>query len=385
MRKALVILGVPIDRLTMETAIDRLETFIAVGRATGRSHQVATVNADFVVNALHDPDLRYILQAADMATADGTPLVWGARLLGVQLEGRVTGVDMVLALAQRAAQKEYSIYLLGGAPGIAARAASMLQRRYPRLRIAGVAAPPHGPIHAVDQEVLDDIKAARPDVLLVAFGNPKQEKFIHMHAHDLAVPVCIGVGGTFDMIAGVTRRAPKWMQSAGLEWMFRLIQEPRRLWKRYVRDMGYFSIFFLKQWWRMRERRPLAASQPVVQATLVDRAAVIAVRGRLDVSNQEIFAARAEEALDRHPHLVVDLSATTFLDSSALGMLVALANRTRAAGGLLSLASVPPAIAQVLELVRLDSFFDTYPDVQAALEARPSGVAPFPICTIATA
>lgn len=110
MRKLLVILGVPIDNLTMAEALDRCDEFIAIGRATGRLHQIATVNADFVVNALHDPELRRILQEADMATADGMPLVWASRLLGGPLPGRVTGADMVPALAERAAQRGYSIF-----------------------------------------------------------------------------------------------------------------------------------------------------------------------------------------------------------------------------------------------------------------------------------
>lgn len=113
MRKLLVILGVPIDNLTMAEALDRCDEFIAEGRATGRLHQIATVNADFVVNALHDPELRRILQEADMATADGMPLVWASRLLGGPLPGRVTGADMVPALAERAAQRGYSIFFLG--------------------------------------------------------------------------------------------------------------------------------------------------------------------------------------------------------------------------------------------------------------------------------
>src|SRR5581483_749216 len=108
------------------------------------------------------------------------------------------------------------------------------------------------PIQEMDRSILDHIKATKPDILLVAFGNPKQEKWIRLYSHELGVPVCIGVGGTFDMIAGITRRAPEWMQRNGLEWLFRLMQEPKRLWKRYVVDLFYFGYFFLWQWWAMR-------------------------------------------------------------------------------------------------------------------------------------
>ena len=208
MRKLLIILGIPIDDLTMPEALERLDDFIRIGRATGRSHQVATVNADFVVKALDDPELRGILQEADMATADGMPLVWGARLLGVDLAGRVTGADMVPALAERASEKGYRMYLLGAAPGVAARAAEILQARHPALQIVGVASPPYGSILEMDPAIVNGVRTARPDILLVAFGNPKQEKWISMHSRTLSVPVMIGVGGTLDFIAGVTRRAP---------------------------------------------------------------------------------------------------------------------------------------------------------------------------------
>lgn len=370
MRKLLIILGVPVDDLTMESALERLEQFIAVGRATGKTHQVATVNADFVVNALHDPELRYILQTADMATADGMPVVLGARLLGVPLTGRVTGADLVPALAARAAAQGYSIFLLGAAPGIAAQAATILQEQHPRLQIAGVLSPPNRPITEMDPAVLDAIQQARPDILLVAFGNPKQEKWIHMHAHQLRVPVCIGVGGTFDMIAGVTRRAPLWMQQAGLEWIYRLMQEPGRLWKRYVRDMLHFGPRFVRQWWAMR-RAPLTTLgsegiTPEPAPEVRTQATVINIHGRLDITNCATLTDAAEQALDVHPVVVVNLADATFLDSSALGALVALANRARAAGGALRLAAVPPNILSILALVQLDRFFELYDDVQHA-------------------
>jgi N-acetylglucosaminyldiphosphoundecaprenol N-acetyl-beta-D-mannosaminyltransferase len=367
MRKLLIILGVPIDDLSMPETLDRIEEFVAHGRATGRTHQIATINADFVVNALHDPELGQILQESDLATPDGMPLVKGARLLGVPLEGRVTGADLVPALAERAAQKGYTLFLLGAREGVAVQAAEVLRRRYPGLQVAGTLSPPNRPLIEMDHSIVDVVKAARPDILLVAFGNPKQEKWINMHAAELTVPVCIGVGGTLDLIAGVTRRAPAWMQNAGLEWLFRLSQEPRRLWKRYVVDLCYFGFFFVRQWWVMRQEGPPAPLLPAADVLVIDGAAVISVRGRLDVGNQAGFIAQAEEALAVTPVLAVNLAAATFLDSSALGTLVALANRARALGGDLQLLAVPPQIVGVLELLRLDHFFKIAPDLGSAL------------------
>ncbi|MFN8568655.1 MAG: WecB/TagA/CpsF family glycosyltransferase [Kouleothrix sp.] len=372
MRKLLIILGVPIDDLDMSQALMRLEQFIALGRSTGKSHQVATINADFVVNSLNDSELRRILQESDMATADGMPLVLGARLLGVPLADRVTGADLVPALAERAAQKGYSIFLLGARPGVGIRAAEILQERYPGLTIAGVIAPPNVPIQAMDRSILDQIKAAKPDILLVAFGNPKQEKWIRMYADTLAVPVCIGVGGTFDMIAGITKRAPGWMQRAGLEWLYRLIQEPHRLWRRYVHDLLYFGYFFLRQWWAMRQGALPAPLLPISETVIVDKTVILNIEGRMDIDTYSLVIERADKALQTSPCVVVNLARATFLDSTAMGALVALANRARAAGGSLRLAAVPPVIARTLALVRLDQFFEIFTDVETALDGTVS-------------
>jgi N-acetylglucosaminyldiphosphoundecaprenol N-acetyl-beta-D-mannosaminyltransferase len=369
MRKLLIILGVPIDDLSMPEALDRLEEFIKIGHATGKSHQVATVNADFVVNSLHDPELRRILQESDMATADGMPLVMGARLLGVPLADRVTGADLVPALAERAAQKGYSIFLLGARPGVAARAGQILQSRYPGLKIVGIISPPNTSVLEMDQSILDEVKAARPDILLVAFGNPKQEKWISMYARELSVPICIGIGGTLDMIAGITRRAPLWMQRSGLEWLYRLMQEPRRLWKRYVLDMGYFGFFFVGQWWAMRRGHVPSTLLPLSDTIVVDNTVILHIQGRMDANNLAAFVDQATQALAISPFLIVNLAKAEFLDSSAMGALVALANRARAAGGGVRLVSIPPTIARILSLVRLDRFFDIDADVETSLKS----------------
>jgi N-acetylglucosaminyldiphosphoundecaprenol N-acetyl-beta-D-mannosaminyltransferase len=131
MRKLIVISGIPIDDLNVEETLDRLEEFVEIGRATGKNHQIATVNADFIVKAMSDPELRFLLQESDLLMPDGMPLVWGSRLLGLPMEERVAGSDIVPMLAERAAQKGYSLYLLGAAPGIAQQAADILQRKVP--------------------------------------------------------------------------------------------------------------------------------------------------------------------------------------------------------------------------------------------------------------
>jgi N-acetylglucosaminyldiphosphoundecaprenol N-acetyl-beta-D-mannosaminyltransferase len=307
---------------------------------------------------------------------------------------------MVPALAERAAQKGYSLFFLGARPGVAARAAEMLQARYPGLIVADVLSPPPSSILEMDHSVVERIQAARPDILLVAFGNPKQEKWIRMHSHELHVPICIGVGGTLDMIVGVTKRAPVWMQKTGLEWLYRLAQEPKRLIKRYVQDLGYFGYFFARQWWGMRRgtalnmapAEPITAEVPTApEAPMVSgvpamekesavpvtvlaepsvKTSVLHIRGRLDVSNQSSMVSQATNFLERSPYLIVSLAEAEFLDSSALGALVALANRARAAGGALWIVEVPAHIANLLNLVRLDRFFEIYKDVETAESHR---------------
>jgi N-acetylglucosaminyldiphosphoundecaprenol N-acetyl-beta-D-mannosaminyltransferase len=387
MRKLLIVLGVPIDNVTMEETLDRCDEFIADGRESGRTYQIATVNADFVVNSLHDPELRRILQEADMSTADGMPLVWASRLLGGPLKDRVTGADLVPALAERAAARGYSMFFLGARPGVAAQAAAILQQRNPGLKIVGICSPPPSSIFEMDPAVIEQIKAARPDILLVAFGNPKQEKWIRMHAPDLPVPIAIGIGGTFDMIVGVTKRAPVWMQRNGLEWLYRLSQEPKRLFKRYIHDFGYFGYFFVRQWWAMRQgtainmvplpeappeppAAPAPPAPPVLEAPSQSRMPVLRPQGRIDVTTHNLLSEQVRAALDGSAHVVVSLAEVSFIDSIGLGTLVALANQARSAGGALYLVEVPEPVLKLIVLVRLDLFFEILPDASAAEQKR---------------
>lgn len=374
MRKLLVVLGVPIDDLSMGEALDRIGAYIAEFRRDGRLRQVATVNADFVIRSFNDPELLDILQNSDMLTADGMPLVWGARLLGVEMGGRVTGADMVPALAERAAKEGWSLYLLGARPGVAVRAGEILQQRYPGLRIVGHYSPPVSSIFEMDPVVLEHINAAKADILLVAFGNPKQEKWINMHRHELRCGVAIGVGGTFDFVAGQVKRAPAWMQRAGLEWLYRLVQEPRRLWKRYVLDLAGFGYFFFWQWLQDRRGQSRETVLPRSDLVIAENRAIISIVGRLDLRSRAHFVALADQALAAlpQPQMVVNLREASFVDSAGLGALVQIAKRVREQGGQFHLADVPKVVAQTLAASRLDHFFEFGEDVVANLQAAPA-------------
>jgi len=356
MRKLVVIAGIPIDDLNMEETLARLEDFIA----SGQPHQVATVNADFIVRAWDDPELRYILQDADLLTADGMPLVWGARLLGAPLEGRVTGADLVPALATFGSQRGWRIYFLGARPGVAAHAAQILTERHPGLQVVGVHSPPLSTIFDMEPGLVERIRQARPDILLVAFGNPKQEKWIHMHLTQLGVPVCIGVGGTFDFIAGEVRRAPAWMQRSGLEWLYRLLQEPRRMWRRYVVDIFQFGRFFIAQWLRQlggRKFEPLVMKEkPAAPERMV-----LSLSGALTIASRSHVQAQVEAALNKKAILELDMAQVTFVDSAMLGALVALTRQARLSGGDLALQHLQAPVRRSIELLRLDAFLTLTP------------------------
>jgi N-acetylglucosaminyldiphosphoundecaprenol N-acetyl-beta-D-mannosaminyltransferase len=194
-----------------------------------------TVNLDFLAIARRNTRFLDTLNRADLAVADGMPLVWASQLQGRPLPERVTGVDLVDASCQVAEETGHGVFLLGAGPGVAEAAARTLQERYPGLRIAGVYTPPFGPLTPEeDARIVEMIRAAAPGILFVALGAPRQDQWIRAHRHLLGVPVAMGVGCVFDLLAGVVDRAPTWMQRTGLEWAFRLGQEPGRLWRRYI-------------------------------------------------------------------------------------------------------------------------------------------------------
>ena len=377
MYNRIVIQGVPVDNLTMAETLAELEKFIEIGRSTGRSHQVATVNADFITNALGDPELMVLLQKSDLNMPDGMPVVWSARLLGAPILERVAGVDTVMHLCERAAQRGYSIYLLGAAPGVAARAAGILQQRYPDLKIAGVSSPKVPSIRATDPAVLSDIKAVRPDILLVAFGNPKQEKWIGEFRGELQTPVMIGVGGTLDFIAGEKVRAPKWMHRTGLEWTFRLAQEPRRLWRRYCRNFFIFGPQLVRQWWALRYPSLSDIAPGEIEAALYGCTALITLRGSLKISDLPQFQHAVQQILSVTPDILVDCSRADYLDSSAVGALVELARQGRELGGDLTLVGLSEQIYKTLAVLRLGSFFRIFPNLPGSLITNvPTGSQP---------
>jgi N-acetylglucosaminyldiphosphoundecaprenol N-acetyl-beta-D-mannosaminyltransferase len=243
---------IEIDRLGFEDALQAIEALVE----RGRGGAVLTPNVDHVVRAERDAALRAAYSGADLALADGMPLVWASRLLGAPLPGRVAGSDLVLPLADRAARRGWSVYLLGGAAGDAERAAAVLDAR--GVRIAGIDAPridggPQGARAAA--AAAERVRAARPALVYVALGAPKQEIWIDRHRAVLAPAVAVGVGASLAFLAGSIPRAPRWMSRAGLEWAHRLAREPRRLWRRYLLEDPAFLAILLRSVRRERAAR----------------------------------------------------------------------------------------------------------------------------------
>lgn len=235
-----LLFGIPIANVSMEEALRLIDMLVVEGRATGRSHQISTVNVDFLVNALTDSSVSTLLQRADVCLADGMPVVWAARLLGMPIHERVAGADLVPRLVERSQVTGNHVHFFGASPPIADAASRLLRARYPGARFSLQAAPVITDVSELDDELLDEIADADADILCVALGNPKQERFISLHRERLRTPVMIGVGGSLDLLVGARRRAPIWAQQVGIEWIVRAIQEPRRLGRRYLRDIGVF-------------------------------------------------------------------------------------------------------------------------------------------------
>lgn len=260
------ILGVRVDDVDMDDAVGVIGEFIERGRADGTTHQVTTVNVDFVVNAVRDPSLMGLLSRAELSIPDGMPIVWGARLSGTPLRARVSGADLVPELAREAARRGWRLYLFGSAPGVAERAAEHLCALAEGLQVRADSGGSFARVAETPADARRLIREARPDILLVALGNPKQEWWIEQFRGELGVPVCIGVGGTFDLLIGNKRRAPRWMQRLGLEWIFRALQEPRRLARRYGTDLLVFvprmSVQIVRARWSRRSIRRSSPGSP---------------------------------------------------------------------------------------------------------------------------
>lgn len=253
MSERIEVLGCTIDNLTMEETLHRVEQFIR----SGQPHQHVVVNIDKLVKAHKDPELRTIINKCALVSVDGVPVIWASRLLGTPLKERVNGTDLFEALVERAAQKGWRVFFLGAREEIVAHVRARYEQQFPTLQVAGHRngywTPDEEP--AVAQQIAD----SRADILFVGFSSPKKEQFLGKYQAMMRVPFAMGVGGSFDVIAGLYSRAPRWMQRSGLEWFHRFLQEPRRMFRRYFVEDMYFVPLFAAELYRERIRPRIKA------------------------------------------------------------------------------------------------------------------------------
>ena len=349
-------LGVPFDNVTTAETVELIEQMVA----SGQPHYLATANVDFLVQARRDVELRRILLDAHLVLCDGTPLLWASRLLGNPLPERVAGSDLVPLLIQIAAEKKYRIFFLGGTPDTAERAVANLKKQYPQLPIAGHYSPPFTSLLEMDHDKIKRrIQAAKPDLLFVSFGCPKQEKWISMHYRSLGVPVCVGVGATIDFLAGKIKRAPKWMQKTGNRVAFPNRAGTTPFITPLRKGLWWFGGAIAQQWWslqctRQKKENTRQTSPPTGKQTWKK----VQMAERLDVETVRRDAMLCEQALATSRHCLIDLSRVKFVDSTGIGLLIRLQKKARITGGQLVLVAPSHAMQTALKMMRLRDFFN---------------------------
>jgi N-acetylglucosaminyldiphosphoundecaprenol N-acetyl-beta-D-mannosaminyltransferase len=235
-------LGIQVDAVQIPDVITKVEEWIREG---SHCRFIAVTNVHVLMEAQHNPAFKTALDSADLCVPDGMPLVWIGRLRGYPLKRRVYGPDLLLDFCSETNAKSYRHFFYGGAPGVPEVLAEELKRQFPKLHVVGTYSPPFRPLTpAEDALVVDMINRSAADILWVGLGCPKQELWMYEHRNQLHVPVLVGVGQAFDLHAGRLRQAPVWMREHGLEWLFRLFKEPRRLWRRYI-VYGSEFIFYV--------------------------------------------------------------------------------------------------------------------------------------------
>lgn len=226
------VLGVAVAAVQIPQVVSQMEEWI---RARDRCHYITVTDMHGVAEAQHDAQFKHILSSADLVVPDGMPLIWLARSKGHSLRRRVYGPELMGAFCTQSTARGYKHFLYGGGPGVPEKLAAALRQKYPGLDIVGTLSPPFHTLSAEeDEHLIAQVNEARPDVIWVGLGTPKQERWMFEHRDRLNAAVLVGVGAAFDFGAGVKSQAPLWIREHGLEWLFRLLQEPRRLWRRYL-------------------------------------------------------------------------------------------------------------------------------------------------------
>ena len=345
--------GLPITNVTMAETLERIEEAIA----SGGMHQIATANLDFARNSLRSEALQKVICDCSMVLPDGAPMLWASRLFGKPLIERVTGVDLIPELARLSAQEGYGIFLLGSDERNTQAASDILAERHPGVKIVGRYSPPVSTLAEMDDDdILEHIWKAKPQILLVAFGNPKQELWIHRNRERLNVPVAIGIGGALEMIAGTLKRAPRWVQKVQMEWFFRLAQEPFRLLPRYANDaialVRHLPVVLAASRLQPQEIRTDGLTMEMRGGVRVVKTPSTLTGAHCTGLMEEAHAAAAAAQ-----EMVIDMSGTTRVEADGLGCLLHARRVVLAAAGTLCLAGVSRPVRRVL---RVSAIYDLF-------------------------
>ena len=358
-----VILGIPFHNVTFAEAVAWARQRI-LSRQPG---YIATANMDFVMQSWRDPELQRILLEADLVVADGIPIVWLSALLGPRLKARVTGSDLVPMLAGMVRDNGFSLFNLGGAAGVAEKAANDLVQRFPGLRIAGCYAPPWATLLNMNHaEILKRVEAANPDLLLVAFGAPKQEKWVNLHVRRWKVPLAIGVGGSLDFLAGVQKRAPRFVQRMALEWFWRMCSDPPRLVGRYLRNICFFfrslTELLIIRCVPDRAESPVAADSALRRMAHVERFVRLSDDDQADAFNDALIEKAGERPV------VLDMGGVPWLSSLEQGALLRLTTQFRRQQQPCMLTGVGSRVRHMLVWCHLSEYLEIGSSVAWILE-----------------
>lgn len=237
------LLGSYVDLLTMQETLDKVESIIQIGKPV----QHVVINASKINLMAENKELAASVNASPLINADGQSIVWAMKFLGHGAQERVTGIDLFEKLVKKSAEKGYRVYYFGAKEDVVQEVVRLHQQQYPNLAVAGYR---NGYFDDIEsEEIALDIRKSKADIVFVAFSSPKKEQWIHAYKDTMGAPFVMGVGGSFDVMAGVTRRAPQWMQKTGLEWFYRFMQEPKRMFKRYfIGNLSFMSKVIQERW-----------------------------------------------------------------------------------------------------------------------------------------
>lgn len=376
-RDVAFLLGLPFHVIGMEDAIAD-----AVAHVNARKPgYYITPNTDFIAQAYGNEALKDILFHADRVVCDGMPLVWLSRYFKPELPERVAGSDMVFRLFDEAKTHGWKVYFLGSDEQTLARTSEILRKDYPGMQIVGTFSPPYGSVDSwPNEEILKDLKQAQPDLLLVAVGCPKQEYWISRYHKESGVPLSIGIGASLDFICGKQTRAPKFVQKIGMEWMWRLLTDPKRLLKRYIKDFYYLILLANRQRKLMHSRHSAVAhsnSYPD-EPSMLKKSEITKQLDTNESADYQFFSWEGSVefgTINEFPMpenydsaILLDLSQVPFIDSTGVGRLAKMAREARSANVKFVLIRPSETVAQVIKAMHLEAQLPSFPDRRSAVD-----------------